>query len=92
MEFADGLLPEPLELAELREELVDFVFGALNGASQEQNHLHDFLVLGDHLVQTLFLVILGPVLVPVVEGLAAPQNCSAALLIAFWISSKEGFS
>ena len=53
--LADGLLSQPLELVELRQELVDLVLGALDRAGQQQDHLHYLLVLGYHLVQVLLV-------------------------------------
>jgi hypothetical protein len=58
--------PQPREFSERVQEFLDVVFGALNGTSQEQDHLNNFLVFGDPVVErlTVFfrLVLLVPVL------------------------------
>lgn len=66
---SDGVLPEPLELAEGAFEFLDLVTGSLDGSGQKQNHLHDLLVLCNHLIEARFLVGISVFLLPVVQVL-----------------------
>lgn len=83
-ELSDGVLdvaqPEPFELLESGQEFVDLVLGSLDGTSQQKNDFHDFLVLGNHFVETSLLVVVGFGLLPIEEFLGASKYCSCGLI------------
>lgn len=67
--------PQPLKLYKFHFEVFNFLLGTLNGASQQKDDLHNFLVLCDNIVEGLLLgvrvLILGVQLVPTEEFLGA---------------------
>jgi len=67
--LVDLILPEPVEVLESLEELVDVVLCSLDGTCQEKNNLNDFLILGDPVIEWLSLVLWLILLVPVLNVL-----------------------
>jgi hypothetical protein len=65
----DLVLPEPVEVLEALQELVDIVLCSLNGTSKKQDNLNDFLVLGDPVIEWLSLVLWLVLLVPILHVL-----------------------
>jgi len=60
------------------QELVDIVFGALNGTSQKKDDLNDFLVLGNPVIEWLSVFLWLVVLVPVLNSLGRFQDVTSS--------------
>lgn len=67
-------VPQPGVFSEGVEEFADIVLSALDGSSQQENDLNDFLVLGNPVVEGLTLILGLVFLVPVLNLLGRFQN------------------
>lgn len=71
IEFLQAIInfvsPEPVVLIEGVEELLDVVLGALDGTSEQEDDLNDFLVLSDPVIEWFSLVFREILLVPVLH-------------------------
>jgi len=72
--FIGAFLPEPRVLLKAGKELVNLVFGALNRTSQEKNHLDNFFVFGNPVVEGLTLILGLVLLIPVLHLLGGFEN------------------
>jgi hypothetical protein len=67
--LVDLLFPKPIIFLEAVQELVDVVFGSLDGTSQKKDDLNDFLILSNPVIERLSLVLWHIFLVPVLDML-----------------------
>jgi hypothetical protein len=68
------LLPEPVVFLKGVEEFLDIVLCSLNGTGQEKDHLDNFFVLSNPIVERLSLVLRDVLLVPVLDTLGRFKN------------------
>ena len=74
------LFPEPGELIETGLERNNDLSSSLNGTSEKQDDLHDFLVTGNPSVERLALILREVLLVPVLYLLGGLENGGSGLV------------
>ena len=84
VEDLEGILrlavPQPGVFSRGVEDFADVVLGALDGTSQPENNLNDFLVLGNPVVEGLTFILRLVLLVPVLNLLGRFQNVRGSTL------------